>query len=90
MLDLLVLVAFSILSIGILLQIKHTCKRKSVKDISIFEVVFRNTAGFVLVLKNFALNDIYLIWGGTVLFVINFIYVLIVLKIKFWPNLKTS
>jgi len=73
------LIAYALLSLGIILQIVKIIKRKSVADIAVWEVMMRLLASSVILIKILTLNSSFLIIGQVYIVVIYFSYFLVVL-----------
>ena len=73
-------VAFLIFSLGVVFQIKKTITAKSVRDISVTEVLFRALASFLIMFKVVNLKDPYLMTGSILFCCVFVIYVVLVIK----------
>jgi hypothetical protein len=78
------MVAFMILSLGIVLQIRRIYLVKNAKSIAIWEVVLRFVASSLLLVKFFGTYDLYLIIGQGIFTAIYLYYFVLVARYKYF------
>jgi len=76
------IIAFFILSVGIILQIKKVVSTRDVKGISIWEVGLRLLASILLLIKFFYTNDYFIIIGQSIFTLIYFCYFVVLYEYK--------
>lgn len=75
-------IAYVVLSIGVLAQTIKTYRRKSVDDISLIDIISRYLATFLLTLKILSTNDTYLITGQLIIAATMMVYLAFFIKYK--------
>lgn len=76
------MVAFAILSLGIVLQIRKIYLVKNAQSIATWEVILRFVASSLLLVKFFGTYDLYLIIGQGIFTAIYLYYFLLVVRYK--------
>ncbi len=82
------ILAYIILSLGIVIQSIRVIKRKSAQDISILETILRTLASIVILIKMISIQDKYLIIGQSIFLVIYFLYIIIIAKYRYLHAVK--
>ena len=82
--ELSVAAAYTLLTLGVISQIRTTLRRGSVNDIDILEVTGRFVAQLLIAWKIYLVQDSTLIVGHTTRTVVYFIYFLIVVRYKYF------
>jgi len=76
------MIAFAILSLGIVLQIRKIYLIKNAQSIAVWEVILRFLASSLLLVKFFGTYDLYLIIGQGIFTAIYLYYFVLVFKYK--------
>ncbi len=89
------MIAFVILSLGIILQIRKIYLIRNAQSIAVWEVILRFLASSLLLVKFFGTRDLYLIIGQGIFTAIYLYYCMLVFKYKccrviIKPNLDPS
>ena len=76
------MIAFAILSLGIVLQIRKIYLIKNAQSIAVWEVILRFLASSLLLVKFFGTYDLYLIIGQGIFTAIYLYYFVLVVRYK--------